>query len=132
VHEEWWWRSRLTAAGFVYSIDLTMLARQQASNSAKTETEAQHLRYRLMVFINPKVAALPQHHHLFGGHGCFSKVIDNRDGGTPCTNNAKTNDVLPARYQSLINCTRQADLRNFDKKTKEEKSAAWQNAVWSC
>ena len=32
----------------------------------------------LQVFINPEVAALPEHHHLFaeGGHGCFDKHVN--------------------------------------------------------
>jgi len=32
------------AAGFIFSGDLTNLARQQASNTAKTMDDAQHLR----------------------------------------------------------------------------------------
>ena len=43
---------------------------------------AQHLTTRLMVFINPRVASLPKHHHLFGGNGCFKEINDNRDGGS--------------------------------------------------
>lgn len=127
VHEEWWWRNRLTAQGFVYSIDLTMLARQQADNAAKTETESQHLRHRLLVFINPKVAALPKHHHIFGGHGCFGDVIDNRDGGKACMAHE---DILPESYQSLMNCSRYADVKRL--RSKEEKGNAWQKAIWKC
>lgn len=127
VHEEWWWRNRLEAQGFRYAIDLTQIARQQATNAAESETDAQHLRHRLLVFINPKVAALPKHHHLFGGHGCFGSVIDNRDGGMPCMG---TEDILPERYQSLMNCSRFVDVNKF--KTKEEKGSAWQKAIWNC
>ena len=127
VHEEWWWRNRLEAQGFKYSIDLTQLARQQADNGAKSETDAQHLRHRLLVFINPKVAALPKHHNLFGGNGCFGSIIDNRDGGAPCTGNG---DILPEKYQSLMNCSRFVDVSKL--KTKEEKGSAWQKAVWKC
>jgi SAM-dependent methyltransferase len=35
VHEEWWWISRMTAAGFLYSPELTDLVRLQASNGTK-------------------------------------------------------------------------------------------------
>ena len=127
VHEEWWWRNRMEAQGFKYSMDLTQLARQQAENAATSETDAQHLRYRLLVFINPRVAALPKHHHLFGGHGCFGNVIDNRDGGAPCL---ESEDILSDRYRSLMNCSRFADVSKL--KTKKEKGSAWQNAVWKC
>ena len=127
VHEEWWWRNRMEAQGFKYSMDLTQLARQQAENAATSETDAQHLRYRLLVFINPRVAALPKHHHLFGGHGCFGNVIDNRDGGAPCL---ESEDILSDRYRSLMNCSRFVDVSKL--KTKKEKGSAWQNAVWKC
>ena len=56
----------------------------------------------LMLFANPKVASLPQHHHLFGGHGCHKDTNNNADGGTPCTGF----DKLPDNYLSLIECYR--------------------------
>ena len=43
-------------------------------NEGRVNFHGQHLRTTLMVFINPKVASLPQHAHLFGGgneKGCF-------------------------------------------------------------
>jgi hypothetical protein len=33
---------------------------------------AQHVRLSMKVFINPVVAALPEHAHLFYKHGCFA------------------------------------------------------------
>ena len=147
VHEEWWWRARLSAQGFVYSQELTDLVRLQAQNgitehafglkdklTAKQERDehrhdAQHIWTRMLVFINPIVAALPRHHHLFGGNGCFSNVVDNRDGGAPCgTADSKKGieekDSLPNEYQSILNCYRStkgmADKGN------------WKQAIWEC
>lgn len=54
----------------------------------------------MMAFLNPPVASLPQHQHLFGGHGCYNMVEENRDGGIACTGV----DSLPAEYESLLNC----------------------------
>jgi len=41
-------------------------------------------------------------------------------------------DLLPVGYQSLLNCSRKANLEGFSELTKEEKGARWQNAVWDC
>ena len=64
-------------------------------------TRAQALFNGLLVFINPTVASLPRHSHLFGGHGCYGEVIDNFNGGLNCTNPV---DHLPREYQSLLDC----------------------------
>lgn len=56
----------------------------------------------MIAFINPSVASLPQHRHLFGGNGCYNEVYDNQDGGVPCMGV----DTLPLEYQSLINCNK--------------------------
>lgn len=81
------------------------------------------------MFVNPRVASLPQHHHLFGGDGCFNEVVDNRDGGklrrsfkiimmsfnlgSPCVGA----DILPAKYESILKCFRTTkDLEDSSKK----------------
>jgi hypothetical protein len=47
-----------------------------------------HLMRTLKVFVNPAVAALPQHQHLFPDHGCFLKYnapdIEFRSETRPC------------------------------------------------
>lgn len=40
VHEEWWWRGRMAAAGFIYSDELTELVRLQAQNANTRENQA--------------------------------------------------------------------------------------------
>lgn len=103
-------------------------------DSAKQEREehkhdAQHIWTRMLVFINPVVASLPRHHHLFGGNGCFNNVVDNRDGGVPCgTSDYKKglgeNDYLPSIYQSILNCYRTT-------KDMPDKGN-WKQAIWKC
>lgn len=60
----------------------------------------------LQVFINPSVASLPEHAHLFGGHGCYKGAFDNRDGGQAC----KGEDALPSALSSLMDCKKPSDI----------------------
>ena len=126
VHEDWWWIGRLSAVGFEYSKELTMMSRKQAENQAKTIEEAQHIRHRLLVFINPRVAAMKRHHHLFGGNGCHKRVVDNRDGGSPC----KDADALPRDYESLLQCNR--SLSNIAQSAPQGMRNTWDWALWQC
>lgn len=61
---------------------------------------SQHIQHGMRVFINPTVASLPNHHHLFAGNGCYGGSIDNRKGGAPC----KDADALPTDYIPLMDC----------------------------
>lgn len=104
VHGSWWWKARFEARGLVYSEYLTELFRGMVTFD---NTNYAHLEYSqqlmgLHVFINPHVASLPEHRHLFGGHGCFNDVVDNEDGGSPC----QGVDALPNLYRSLLECSR--------------------------
>jgi hypothetical protein len=128
VREPWWWHGRFTAAGFVYSDDLT----QRVRNAARaTSFKASGLRIinRMMVFVNPRVASQPQHDHLFSGDGCA--FDDERD--LPCDSkrfqwmNPEV-DRVPSRYQSLLSC-------NFISTAKEaelQSSAPPMLGIWNC
>lgn len=104
VHAKWWWKARLTAQGFVYSQDLTDMVSRSANigRSAPGTSESQHIIHGMMVFINPAVARLEKHAHLFGGFGCFNGVIHNDDGGKDCD---EREDKLPGKYRSVLSCT---------------------------
>jgi len=77
VHNDDWWRMRWEAAGFVYSEHLTSTVRATAmkDSSRKDLTldmkeenlyfVGQHIYMNAQVFINPMVASLPEHAHLF-------------------------------------------------------------------
>jgi regulator of replication initiation timing len=80
VHQDWWWLSRMELAGFVYSERLTKLFRKVAQFFAGDSGESQHVVITMHVYINPKVASLPEHAHLFGMFGCY--VNENQD--MPC------------------------------------------------
>jgi len=119
VNADWWWRGRFISNGFVFSQELTDIVRSVCTTGDHFEnTNAQLLKARLLVFINPAVASLEQHDHLFGGHGCFSGENDNRDGGAPCTGS----DSLPSQYQSLLNC----------KKNRKNDKMEWRDVPWDC
>jgi hypothetical protein len=111
VRSPWWWISRMTAAGFIYSQELSDYVRifAEAGNVNSTNT-GYKLQRRLMVFINPAVAALRKHDHLFGGNGCIYGGFNPVDG-VECDKRFKwfsaETDSVPDEYQSLLNC-------NFD------------------
>eukprot|EP00747_Dinoflagellata_sp_TGD_P212059 gnl/TRDRNA2_/TRDRNA2_85194_c0_seq3.p1 gnl/TRDRNA2_/TRDRNA2_85194_c0~~gnl/TRDRNA2_/TRDRNA2_85194_c0_seq3.p1 ORF type:complete len:350 (+),score=50.63 gnl/TRDRNA2_/TRDRNA2_85194_c0_seq3:74-1123(+) len=101
VHDQWWWKARMAAQGFIYSDELTQLAHKEAHDGREliqlpgggVKRGAQHLWTTLMVFINPAVASLAQHQHLIGGvKSCFRTPPDNHR--TECTGD----DKLPQNY----------------------------------
>mmetsp|Transcript_17572 Transcript_17572/g.47900 ORF Transcript_17572/g.47900 Transcript_17572/m.47900 type:complete len:243 (+) Transcript_17572:3-731(+) len=85
VHEDEWWKLKYESYGFRFSEELTKEVRYWARREARIGDEvapngnkynAQHLWLTMKVFVNPVVAALPQHAHLFSQHGCFSKLYE--------------------------------------------------------
>lgn len=82
--DEWWIR-KYESYGFRYSPELTKEIRDVAikeKSQGKTAPNgepynAQHVWLTMKVFINPMVAALPQHAHLFPELGCY----EGRDKG---------------------------------------------------
>lgn len=100
VHHGWWWRARLEAAGFVFSQELSTLCQAVGRISNLDGFSAQHIWSTMQVFINPRVASLPQHQHLFGGPGCWDGR--SRDCEGP--------DKLPPRYEPLIKETKYDSL----------------------
>jgi hypothetical protein len=75
----------------------------------------QHIANGMLVFVNPYVASLSKHDHLFAGDGCYSVngQVDNLDGGTPCLGE----DKLPARYDALLRCYKDLNKMAFLKKS---------------
>ena len=81
VHQDEWWIRKYESYGFKYDAKLTQEIRSVATKE-HLDTEvfppngknitAQHVWVSMKVFINPVVAALPQHNHLFGEFGCFN------------------------------------------------------------
>ena len=75
----------MESSGFIYSDWLTKEMRNKAKEDMhrkdlvaemkpdKMYHVAQHLWTSLQVFINPLVASLPQHQHLFAEPGCFEQ-----------------------------------------------------------
>ena len=106
----------MESSGFIYSDWLTKEMRAKAlQDKARTDLVAamksdkmyhvaQHLWTSLQVFINPLVASLPEHQHLFAEPGCFDRNgMPNIDcelkaGATP----------LPENYKAL-NITKEMD-----------------------
>lgn len=85
VHMDDWWIRKYESYGFQYSKELTDEIRKVAAQERQKGElspngqpyNAQHIWLTMKVFINPVVAALPQHAHLFPEHGCYQS----RSGG---------------------------------------------------
>lgn len=98
VHPDEWWIQKYEMYGFRYSESLTKKLRQLAAAEARTthpfpptggRFAGQHIFTSMKVFINPMVASLPEHAHLFANHGCYKGAgpggildIVNRECGT--------------------------------------------------
>ena len=70
VHEDDWWILKYESYGFQYSPELTSQVKSWSRNEAGlapngNEYNPQHIRLSMKVFINPVVAQLPEHAHLF-------------------------------------------------------------------
>lgn len=106
VHKSWWWKARMEAQGFVYSSDLTRLARKLTQPSNFDGFNAQHLFYHLQVFINPAVASLPKHAHLIAGPGCWATDANIKcQEGSPSWNSncyCAGPDELPPEFRSVL------------------------------
>ncbi|KAL7555774.1 hypothetical protein ACA910_008150 [Epithemia clementina (nom. ined.)] len=126
VHSDDWWIRKFTAYGFVYDANLTLQVKQWVHdeqfrplrNNAKQGNDTTttydsydyapngkrfnpfHIGASIKVFINPVVAALPQHAHLFMEHGCLDKRENGKVLLRPCQ--AKQHESeLPESYLPL-------------------------------
>mmetsp|Transcript_4570 Transcript_4570/g.13172 ORF Transcript_4570/g.13172 Transcript_4570/m.13172 type:complete len:398 (+) Transcript_4570:117-1310(+) len=116
VHKDPWWIRKYEAYGFRYSQELTdeikKIARQEkiASDAGSIEPfppngqnwNPQHIFMSIKVFINPVVAALPEHAHLFGELGCFTDYgKPNRECGVPSYPN-RSSSVASAKVETPL------------------------------
>ena len=110
VHEEKWWITKMEMYGFKFDSTLTEAIRNEArgeKNQYKVPNgklaNAQHVWLNMMVFINPVVAAKPEHHHIFHQTGCYSHrkdgAIQNRECATGV--NKDQESPLPNEYKPL-------------------------------
>ena len=114
VHDNVWWRAKWEAQGFVYSEELTKKVRETAQKEKKLEISAfkgekynaQHVWTAMQVFINPSVASLPRHAHLFSEDGCHAgnengEVLHVKCGMKPDgTRNEKVSE-MPEEWRSV-------------------------------
>lgn len=112
VHNERWWLSKFEAYGFRYSQDLTSMVRriavkeqmQKIPSMTGEPYNAQHLWNKLIVLINPTVAALPEHAHLFAEHGCYHNRSADDIGHRECGTGGRAaagESVLPKSFYPI-------------------------------
>jgi hypothetical protein len=112
VHDNDWWITKFESLGFKYSPQLTEQVRKIARSESHTldnlgpdgkPYNAQHVWLTMQVFINPMVASLPKHAHLFSEHGCFGgrddKGIAHKECGTE--RGGQTESKLPESFYPL-------------------------------
>lgn len=109
VHDDDWWIRKYEMYGFRYSPELTNEIRDLARKESGIGPDgkkyrAQHIWTSMKVFINPAVASLPEHAHLFAGQGgCYvsrenGKIV-NRECGTGKQEGLESK--LPDSYKPL-------------------------------
>jgi len=115
VHHAPWWIRKFESYGFHYDEELT----QQVKNWAKDGKHDYHapngkpydgfyIRATMKVFINPAVAALPEHAHLFPEFGCFGGRNENGQIiHRECDKNKLETPLDKSMY--LLNITQQMD-----------------------
>ena len=107
----------MESSGFIYNDYLTTEMRKKAKEDSarldlvedmKTKGRnhyavAQHLWTTLQVYINPLVASLPEHQHLFAEHGCYNPHTSKDPvlkGHDEC-GKKDGETALPASYKAL-------------------------------
>ena len=83
VHHDDWWIRKYESYGFRYDPDLTAKAKKIVKDNQEVDytpdgrsMNGYYIRASLKVFVNPVVAALPEHVHLFPELGCFDKLVE--------------------------------------------------------
>jgi len=119
VHDDDWWRLRWEAAGFIYSESLTKSVRSIAMKDQNRKDltldmkeghlyfVGQHIYLNMQVFINPMVASLPEHAHLFAEHGCFGgkDPVTKKQIHVDCTDQNAKGEILtplPESFKPLV------------------------------
>jgi hypothetical protein len=144
VHGDEWWIRKYEAYGFKYDASLTTQvrkwAREEKSWANNTGPDgkphnAQHIWLSMKVFVNPIVAALPQHAHLFPEDGCFLRRGDDgeilhkecgtgKDAGleTPLAQGFRPLALNPAMDQRWLRHIQKHASRLHEGKEKDEAS----------
>jgi SAM-dependent methyltransferase len=110
VHDDKWWVRKMESLGFQHSEELTSQVRTWGKNevtsklaspfAANASYNAQHIWLTMKVFVNPAVASLPEHDHLFFEEGCYAGRIGGMIRHRGCGEAAEESKV-PASYYPL-------------------------------
>jgi hypothetical protein len=108
VHSDEWWIDKFESYGFRYSERLTKRVKKVSSEERGKkekapnggEYNAQHIWLNMLVFINPEVAALPQHAHILSEPGCYESGGGEDTVHRPCSLEKKETP-LPDEFAAL-------------------------------
>ena len=111
VHHNSWWIRKYKSYRFKYDKTLTKEAKKIAESSKYKSTSPYkiyldnvYVRSRLMVFVNPVVAALPEHAHLFPKMGCSGGENDKEEIAHRKCLKVK-GESLPGNWMNPLNVT---------------------------
>jgi len=136
---------------FLYAEALTQRVRNAAAATRK-KSYGMRIARSLQVYINPQIAALPQHAHLFAGDGCiYGGTVHDIGASVPCDVAIPVSsssgggggekftfkwykarvDALPNAYKPLLTCTYTAlTLINPQKPFSREKQPG--KGIYNC
>jgi len=107
VHDDDWWINKFRMYGFIYSEGWTNATRTVALSEKFQSTapngelyNAQHVWLNIQVFINPAVAALPQHAHLLAEPGCYHSRKDKKILNRACDGSKESKP--PPEFDPLV------------------------------
>lgn len=106
VHKDDWWIRKYELYGFKYDAALTSQVRTWAKEDSNRGTAPngekflpQHIILSMKVFVNPAVAALPEHAHLFPEHGCLKTWTPEKGPeGRPCSAAKGESEIDPSFF----------------------------------
>lgn len=122
VHSDEWWIRKFETFGFKYDEALTLQVRSWAKqengmkkshpfSKTKGYYNPQHIWLSMKVFVNPVVASLPQHDHLFYEPGCYDGRKDGEIQHRKCGEKTGTEEsVVPDSFQP-IKLSQQMDIK---------------------
>jgi hypothetical protein len=110
--------------GFVYSEEWTMAVRKIAHDETGVSPNgkilnAQHVWTTIQVFINPAVAALPQHTHLLAGPGCYQEVTKDMQIVNKECDGVKESTLPPEFFPLVLTEQQDRDWEDLVKKNIE-------------
>ena len=118
LNEKSWWIRKYESYGFKYdeiltneAINIARINKKKFTGPHNVYLDGFYVRVTLMVFVNPVVAALPEHAHLFPELGCYGGKNDKGEKVHRQCKKEKGESVVPDERMNLLNLTDAMDQK---------------------